>query len=179
MNAAQIKAVSDKINNLLPDDPRVAVTVLALNYACVARCTGMDDESALEAVRRALRQMRTNRVGELSPECQCCDPGERCRVDGRLANVSSNQEEQMATSAMAGEGEVMLTGTAAPSEAEQLRAEIERLRAALTEIENPIAAMKQRAEAEGGRLNTPMALQMSNDPNYLKQIAKVALSGRQ
>jgi hypothetical protein len=62
--ADHIKEMSDKINALLPDNPREAVTVLALNYACVACCTGLDDESAIEAVRRALRQMRTNRVGE-------------------------------------------------------------------------------------------------------------------
>lgn len=54
----QIKELSNRINDLLPDDPRMAVTVLALNYACIACCTGLDDEAAIEAVRRALRQMR-------------------------------------------------------------------------------------------------------------------------
>lgn len=62
--AAQIKTISDKINALLPDDPKEAVTILALNYACVACCTGLDDESALDAVRIALKQMRDHRVGK-------------------------------------------------------------------------------------------------------------------
>jgi hypothetical protein len=44
----------------------MAVTVLALNYACVACCTGLDDMAAIEAVRIALRQMRLYRVGEVA-----------------------------------------------------------------------------------------------------------------
>ena len=61
--AAQIKAISDRISDLLPDNPHEAITILALNYACVAVCTGCDDESAIEAVRRALKQMHANGVG--------------------------------------------------------------------------------------------------------------------
>jgi hypothetical protein len=63
LDAERTKALSEKINDLLPGDPREAVTVLALNYACVVCCIGLDDESAIEAIRRALRQMRTNGVG--------------------------------------------------------------------------------------------------------------------
>lgn len=58
MDAAEVKAISSKINKLLPDDPHLAVTVCALNFANVAVATGCDDESAIEAVRRALKQMR-------------------------------------------------------------------------------------------------------------------------
>lgn len=53
--------------------------------------------------------------------------------------------------------------------------EIERLRAALEEIANPIAAMEARAKADGMRLNGGGAVALSNDPNYLKQIARDAL----
>lgn len=63
---AKMKDISDKINDLLPDDPRQAVTALALNYACVACCVGLSDKSALEAVRVALGQMRANGVGVLN-----------------------------------------------------------------------------------------------------------------
>lgn len=62
---AAMKGISDKIADLLPDDPKMAITALALNYACVSVCAGLDDESALEAVRRALLQMRANGVGQL------------------------------------------------------------------------------------------------------------------
>ena len=61
ITAAQTKAVSDKITRLLPDDPREAITTLALCYACVVCATLCDDESAIEAVRRALKQMREAR----------------------------------------------------------------------------------------------------------------------
>lgn len=60
---AEIKLISDSINRLLPDEPRDAVTILALNYACVACCAGLNDTVAIEAVRLALRQMRANNVG--------------------------------------------------------------------------------------------------------------------
>lgn len=66
MTPEQIKALSGRISALLPDDPNMAVTVLALNYACVACCTGLDDMAAIEAVRIALRQMRLYRVGEVA-----------------------------------------------------------------------------------------------------------------
>jgi hypothetical protein len=63
INAATAKEISDKINVLLPDDPKDAVTILALNYGCVCRCAGLDDASAIEAVKRALKQMRKHGVG--------------------------------------------------------------------------------------------------------------------
>ena len=58
MDAALAKAISLKMCKLLPDDPHMAVAVSALNFAHVAVSTGCDDESAIEAVRRALKQMR-------------------------------------------------------------------------------------------------------------------------
>lgn len=64
LSAERTKAISDQIIDLLPDDPGEAVTTLALNYACVASSAGLDDDSAIEAVRRALRQMRAHRVGD-------------------------------------------------------------------------------------------------------------------
>jgi hypothetical protein len=58
MDAAQVKATSLKMCKLLPDDPRLALTVAALNFAHVAVATGCDDDSAIEAFRMALKQMR-------------------------------------------------------------------------------------------------------------------------
>ena len=58
MKPQQIKETSLKMCDLLPDDPRMAVTVSALNFAHVVVSTGCDDESAVEAFRRALKQMR-------------------------------------------------------------------------------------------------------------------------
>lgn len=58
MDAEQTRSLSQRINRMLPDDPREAVTTMALSYANVAVATGCDDESAIEAVRRALAQMR-------------------------------------------------------------------------------------------------------------------------
>lgn len=58
MDAAQVKAASLKMIKHLPDDPQMAVTVSALSFAHVAVSTGCDDESAINAVRRALKQMR-------------------------------------------------------------------------------------------------------------------------
>lgn len=58
MTPEQIKATSLKICDLLPDDPRMAVTVAALNFAHVTVSTGCDDKSAMAAFRIALKQMR-------------------------------------------------------------------------------------------------------------------------
>ena len=63
LTISENKRISDTIVNLLPDNPRDAVTAMALTYACVAVASGCDDQSAMEAVRRALRQMRANSVG--------------------------------------------------------------------------------------------------------------------
>lgn len=60
---AQTKEISEKIVDLLPDDPGEAVTTLALTYAAVACCVGLDDATAIGAVQRALRQMRQHNVG--------------------------------------------------------------------------------------------------------------------
>lgn len=58
MEAAEAKAISLAMIKHLPDDPRDAVAVSALNFAHVAVATGCDDENAIESVRRALKQMR-------------------------------------------------------------------------------------------------------------------------
>jgi hypothetical protein len=58
MDAAEVKATSRKMSKLLPDDPHLAVAVSALHFANVAVATGCDDDSAMEAVRMALKQMR-------------------------------------------------------------------------------------------------------------------------
>lgn len=58
MNAAKVKATSLEMIKLLPDDPRMAVAVSALSFAHVVVATGCDDESAINAVRIALKQMR-------------------------------------------------------------------------------------------------------------------------
>ncbi len=58
MTPEAIKRTSLKMCDLLPNDPQMAVTVAALNLAHVVVATGCDDESAMEAFRRALKQMR-------------------------------------------------------------------------------------------------------------------------
>lgn len=56
--------------------------------------------------------------------------------------------------------------------------EVERLRAALREIRDPISGMRARMNvADGEALNGPMAIGLSNNPNYLKEIARAALQG--
>ena len=63
------------------------------------------------------------------------------------------------------------------AEVERLRAELAECIAALEKIANPIGAMK-RALPVGATLNGAMATTLSNDPNYLKEIAKAALAAR-
>lgn len=58
MHAAEIKEISRRINRLLPGDGKEAVTVMALAFANVTVATGCDDESAIGALRIALKQMR-------------------------------------------------------------------------------------------------------------------------
>jgi hypothetical protein len=54
--------------------------------------------------------------------------------------------------------------------------EVERLRAALRVILDPISGMRARMNVpDGEALNGPMAIGLSNNPNYLKQIARAAL----
>lgn len=55
------------------------------------------------------------------------------------------------------------------------QAEVLRLRVALDEIASPIPFMHKRAEAEGGKLDGRMAVELSDDANFLKAIAREAL----
>jgi hypothetical protein len=52
--------------------------------------------------------------------------------------------------------------------------EIDRLKEGLKEIVSPILFMQDRLQ-EGEKLNGMMAIQLSEDPNYLKEIAKKVL----
>lgn len=56
--------------------------------------------------------------------------------------------------------------------------ELERARAALKVIADPLTAMKARAEAEGAKLSG-MAYAISQDPEHLKSIARSALAGKE
>lgn len=58
-----------------------------------------------------------------------------------------------------------------------LESELAECIVALEKIANPISAMK-RALPIGATLNGAMATTLSNDPNYLKEIAKAALAAR-
>ena len=66
-----------------------------------------------------------------------------------------------------------LTHTMAELVAE-LRAELAACRAILEKIADPVRAM-QRELPDGARLNGAMAVALSNDPNYLKGLAKAGL----
>ena len=50
-----------------------------------------------------------------------------------------------------------------------------KFRSALEEIAEPIKFMRQRAEAEGGKLNGSMAVALSEDHQFLKSIARTVL----
>jgi hypothetical protein len=67
--------------------------------------------------------------------------------------------------------------SAIEAERDRLRAELAECIVALEKIANPISAMK-RALPVGATLNGAMATTLSNDPNYLKEIAKAALAAR-
>jgi len=54
-------------------------------------------------------------------------------------------------------------------------AERDRLRQALTDVVNPLGALKRHADAQGGRLNE-MAHSVANNLGYVQDIAKRALS---
>jgi chromosome segregation ATPase len=54
--------------------------------------------------------------------------------------------------------------------------EIERLREALQEIAEPIPFMRKRAEAEGAKINGPMAVALAGDHQFLKSVARAALA---
>ena len=62
------------------------------------------------------------------------------------------------------------------SEHRALRERLAMYEAALRKIANPIAWMRQDAEAQGMKLNGAMAITLAEDHNYLKQIAESALS---
>lgn len=51
----------------------------------------------------------------------------------------------------------------------------EKLREALDRIARPIYWMQKEAEENGSKINGRMALEISNDPEYLKSIARTAL----
>jgi hypothetical protein len=57
----------------------------------------------------------------------------------------------------------------------QLNAEIERLRAALQDVVNPLEALRRSAESSGGRLND-RAHGIANSVPYIQDIARIALS---
>lgn len=57
-----------------------------------------------------------------------------------------------------------------------LRKRCAELEAAITEILDPISGMRARMNvADGEALNGPMAIVLSNNPNYLKEIARAAI----
>ena len=59
----------------------------------------------------------------------------------------------------------------------ELEAEVERLREALGDIVNPLAAMQRRAEVEGRRLSG-MAYSIATDLGFVQNIARAALGAR-
>lgn len=54
--------------------------------------------------------------------------------------------------------------------------QVEMLRDALKEIADPIAAFQRKAKAQNLQANGSMAVKLSNDPGYLKEIARTALN---
>ncbi len=67
--------------------------------------------------------------------------------------------------------------TEAREERDKAQKETERLREALEQIAFPIKHLQQEAEREGAKLDGAMAIALSNDANWLKNIAKKALEG--
>jgi regulator of replication initiation timing len=57
-------------------------------------------------------------------------------------------------------------------ENERLRAEKKELLEALNRIAYSVKYMQMEAEAKGAQLNGSMAIAISNDPNYLKEICR-------
>lgn len=60
----------------------------------------------------------------------------------------------------------------------ELLEEVERLRAALEEIADPIRFLEQRARAEGAQLDGMMAVRLAEDPSRPRLIARAALEGK-
>lgn len=54
--------------------------------------------------------------------------------------------------------------------------ELDRLREALEEIVKPVEFMRRRADAAGSKLDGFMAITLAKDPEYLRGIARAALS---
>lgn len=71
-----------------------------------------------------------------------------------------------------------MVGASCACQACRMSGEIVRLQDALEEVANPLAAIIRRAKAEGATLNTPMALQIANDPYHLRRVAADALKAR-
>lgn len=59
MKPEQSKFISDAIVDLLPDDPRQALALLALTFANVVVATGCSDDAAHRALTISLSQMRS------------------------------------------------------------------------------------------------------------------------
>lgn len=59
---------------------------------------------------------------------------------------------------------------------EEAAAEIERLRAALSYIAWPVRTFEERAKAEDSRIDGDMAVRLSTDHHFLKDIARRALA---
>lgn len=71
-------------------------------------------------------------------------------------------------------------GTQSPdSHYHALQAENARLRAALKDIVDPVLKMQREAEKDGCNLNGAMAVMLSENAGYLKEIARKALKGRE
>jgi hypothetical protein len=66
-----------------------------------------------------------------------------------------------------------------PNDYEAALAEIERLRAALQEISQPLTTMQDRATKEGLIFNGETALNIINNPEYYRQLARAALRSGQ
>jgi purine-nucleoside phosphorylase len=69
---------------------------------------------------------------------------------------------------------LLVSQTIALAEAQKRIAELTK---ALRKIANPVLAMRVEAEAEGCRLSGSYAIALSEDHNYLKEIARAALKG--
>jgi len=60
---------------------------------------------------------------------------------------------------------------------ERERAQNARMRLALQDIVDPIAALRRYAKERGCELDGHVAVQLANDPHHLKGIARAALKG--
>lgn len=58
MTKDETKAIADDIIDLLPDNPKHALSTIALTFACVAVATKCADDAAIALLKAALQQMR-------------------------------------------------------------------------------------------------------------------------